>query len=116
MSSIESLSALGRLGEYRLADFLMRLRAAEAPDSNMSPRNDSASASLLFATAVETATLPLALAEPRRLGDDDLYEITPRVTPFIQPHNHRCSPVRAVPLARLLQQVFLNAAMRGSGW
>ena len=125
-----------RPSEYRLADFLMHLRADEAPDLNtMSSRiqettlSASASASPPFATAAETVTHLLALGDPHRLGDDDLYDVTPS-TPLTQskghrqvptvsmligdsepPHNHRCSPV---PLARLLQKVFLGAIWASS--
>ncbi|KAL4071362.1 hypothetical protein V8B97DRAFT_1962911 [Scleroderma yunnanense] len=81
-------------------------------------------------TAVETVTHLLALGEPQRLNEEDLYKVTPSTSPSTRtkgrrpaptvsmlvdvgelPLNHRYS---SVPLARLLQKVFLGAIWAGS--
>lgn len=109
-----------------LGPFLTHLRADEAPDLNIMFRIQettlpaAASASPLFATAVET------VGDPHRLGDEDLSSMTPFTqskslwpVPTVSmligddepPHNHRCS---LVPLARLLKKMFLGAIWASS--
>lgn len=103
-----------------LGPFLTHLRADEAPDLNIMFRIQettlpaAASASPLFATAVET------VGDPHRLGDEDFSSMTPFTqskslwpVPTVSvligddepPHNHRCS---LVPLARLLKKDVLG--------
>ena len=134
-----------RSDEYRLADFLMHLRPDEVPGPNVmshireakptsarssAPSNTfNGSKEHFFAMATETITHLLALGEPHRLSDEDLYEVWPSSgVPIFKGHrqvptvsmligveepqlNHRCSPV---PLARLLKKVFLGAIWASS--
>jgi len=81
-------------GEYCLADFLMHLRADEAPDLN------------LMSSRIQETPLPAFASFTQSEDRQQVPKVSMLIGDSEPPHNDHCSPV---PLVRLLQKEFLGA-------